>query len=179
MMFYYLVTKEDLSKIKQGDLSISSVAKAENVALNTLSGEDLKSIMEINKLKLKPGHTIEDVLSFLIDKHVADEGDILEYLHDIPYVEFPPYKQSDSAVKFFEEQSEEIAKCDRGKCPICGSEKLSYESYAVDDDWLIYNTYCRKCGEFSKEYYKLKYISTNADIDRKQKPKKKQKRSKK
>jgi len=178
MLFYYLVTKEDLCKIKQGDLNISSVAKAENVALNTISGEDLEFIMEIGKLKLKPGHTIEEVISFLIDKHVADAGDILEYLHDIPYVEFPPYKQPDSAVKFFEEH-EEIAKYDKGKCPICGSKRLSYESYAVDDDWLIYNTYCRKCGEFSKEYYKLKYISTIADISKKQKPKKRQKRSKK
>lgn len=47
-----------------------------------------------------------------------------------------------------------------GKCPICGSENVDWETCINEGDQLYYPFSCGDCGINGEEWYSLNYIET-------------------
>jgi predicted nucleic-acid-binding Zn-ribbon protein len=54
----------------------------------------------------------------------------------------------------------ENTKCNRGKCPKCGSENLEWGNTEIDGEGLGYEFECNDCGCQGTEWYNLTYVET-------------------
>lgn len=54
---------------------------------------------------------------------------------------------------------------EQGKCPICGSEEITYEVIEVADNSVYYPAMCDNCHATWKEYYNLEF-SGHYDIEK-------------
>lgn len=46
---------------------------------------------------------------------------------------------------------------DKGKCPVCGSENISYDGDNRNGDYIYYRCICDECNTTFDEYYELVY----------------------
>lgn len=46
---------------------------------------------------------------------------------------------------------------DKGKCPVCGSENISYDGDNRNSDYIYYRGICNDCNTTFDEYYELIY----------------------
>lgn len=46
---------------------------------------------------------------------------------------------------------------DSGKCPICGSEQITYYGSEISNPYLFYRCCCDDCNTTFDEYYELVY----------------------
>jgi len=53
-----------------------------------------------------------------------------------------------------------------GQCPKCMSEDVQYPDEVMEDEVYIYIGHCHSCDIFFNEVYKIKYISSNYDVDK-------------
>ena len=58
----------------------------------------------------------------------------------------------------------EIEKECEGRCPLCNSDNLDYNTSNIDCDYVIYSYTCETCHTTGKEYYKIIYEITLADV---------------
>ena len=57
---------------------------------------------------------------------------------------------------------------DSGKCPVCGSEQITYYGSEIENPYLFYRCCCDICNTTFDEYYELVY-SIRGDKDEKDK----------
>lgn len=51
---------------------------------------------------------------------------------------------------------------EKGKCPVCGGEDIEYESFEMFDDMIgYYPSFCKKCGAYFEETYKLEFLEND------------------
>lgn len=53
--------------------------------------------------------------------------------------------------------TEENKYYEQGKCPICGSEQITYDSSEIDGQYMYYKCCCDKCNATFNEFYELIY----------------------
>jgi hypothetical protein len=46
---------------------------------------------------------------------------------------------------------------EKGKCPVCYSENISYDGSERNGDYIYYRGMCNKCNATFDEYYELIY----------------------
>jgi len=54
----------------------------------------------------------------------------------------------------------------QGECPVCGSECISYGAVEIVDEQLYYPATCDDCGITFKEWYRLYYIDSVWDVQK-------------
>lgn len=58
-------------------------------------------------------------------------------------------------------------KQEQGRCPICGSDMLDYDSIEVEGESVMYPWSCENCGAEGKEVYELNFVG-HEDVQRKE-----------
>ena len=47
----------------------------------------------------------------------------------------------------------------QGKCPVCGSEEITYDGSEIDGQYMYYKCCCDKCNSTFDEFYELVYAN--------------------
>lgn len=50
-----------------------------------------------------------------------------------------------------------------GKCPICHSDNINYDSIQLESDMTYYPYTCEDCGTQGEEWYKIEFVGHNID----------------
>lgn len=103
----------------------------------------------------------------VIDKYCNEEEvikDATRFYHEHftmeeDYDEKFEIKTFEQAKELFEGNGYLIEKMfiDSGKCPVCGSEQITYDGSEIDGQYMYYKCCCDKCNATFNEFYELVY----------------------